>query len=528
MFDYTDNRTPSHADPVWDHGPLSALGPAHLSTFSYSILAEILRRGWFDYYMQLGFEPQPAARLVRQHQGKAYLNLTLSAQLEAVQGIAPLTLRINGQPYPLAATKSGLFSGLLGNRKAKKVWSTVDELVNEAPLIRQKARTWFETVMGLKWSQAEILQVMEQIERVGADSMRLYFAARHNLELGFNEILWALEPASPFPQSLGYASALYQGLGNTQLSNLIESDISSAVLDLAQLARNEGISMPDGKGTAEWSSWLEHGKFKAALTDFTKDHGHRCAGESELKNPRWEEDPNLLLGCVLALANRESTSAVGGVNQTSIQEMMQIVDAKERKNIQVWLDRLPKLFRLQSQALDAFAYILAGSRRWIQAAAQEAMSDGRLQSRDEAFYFQLEELKEMMTGEWNVSNTDEIRARLAERQAEFAQSETNNREQSISSLLIGDQEVHPTRSGLPTSADLGIEVSTPTDLTAIEPTALIAQLLVAGPALKVASVDGGTGTLLPLAGTLVTEGGHLLDPVVAAAYSRGKSVIAEA
>lgn len=526
MFDYTtvdsslSQAQSLHTKTVWAHHPLLAVAPAILTPFSYSIVAEILRRGWFDYQMRIGLEPQPAARLVQQYQGRAYLNLSLTAHLEGAAGIEPLSLQINGIAQTIAPVKSSFLGGILGNRQEKKVWSVVSELESEAQSVRQKAREWLHNVLELKWSQAEILQVMEQIERVGSDSMMLFFAARHNLELGLNHILSALQASAPFPQSLAYARTLFSGFGNTHLANLIESDLSKAVMNLAQLARNEGIEYQDLRNWRDWSDSLPHGKFKAGVAEFLDDYGHRAAGESELRNPRWHEDPTFFIASVLALASRETTGPTSG-NLKGKEELLQAVDAKARKSVQQWLDRFPTLLRLQSQALDAFAYILAGSRRWIQAAAQEAMADGRLTSEDDAFYFALEELKEMMTGERNVSATDEIRTQLAERQAEFDAWQ----EATPGSMLVGDQELDATRSGLPLGADIGVTMDAATSLSYAELGTVYEQLVAAGNTLQVSPLDAGNSSLLPLCNSLIVPHGHLLDPAVAAAWASQKVVV---
>lgn len=519
MFEYSGATNTSLTNQtIWDRNPLSALGPDLLTNFSYSLVAEILRRGWFDYYMRVGIEPQPAARLVRQYQGRAYLNLSLSAKLEADNGIEPLAFLMDGTLQSLAEVKSGFLAGFIGNAKEKKVWSVIAELEGEAQTIRNKAREWHQNVQGLKWSQAEILQVMEQIERVGSNSMTLFFAARHNLELGLNQILWALQGSVPFPQSLAYASALFDGLGNARLSNLIESDISGVINDLAQYARNEEIA--HSGNWANWSETLPHGKFKSAVTEFLEDYGHRAAFESELRYPRWHEDPTQVFDTVLALSNRSAGTSQTGASAKHKDDLLGAIDGKQRKSVQQWLERIPTLLRLQSQALDAFAYILSGSRRWIKAAAVEAMSDGRLAGEDDAFFFALEELKEMMTGERNVSDIEGIQAQIAERKAEFAQWQ----QVTPAPLLVGAQEVASTRSGLPTAADLGIELGdttpVPTDLTNLHQT-----LLTAHGTLSLPQLDAGLSALLPQANGAVVQSGHLLDPAIAAAWASQRVVV---
>jgi hypothetical protein len=54
------------------------------------------------------------------------------------------------------------------------------------------------------------------------------------------------------------------------------------------------------------------------------------------------------------------------------------------------------------------------------AAAKEAGADGRVPQIDDIFFFELEEIKQMMTGEWNISDLDRIHAVCAERKRTYA------------------------------------------------------------------------------------------------------------
>ena len=87
-----------------------------VTPFSYSVLAEIAGRAWYQYFDRLGFDPLPRARVLRQYQGRAYLNVTLSAQRDAEQaGLEPITLRVDGQRFPLCKwEKSGFLAGFKG------------------------------------------------------------------------------------------------------------------------------------------------------------------------------------------------------------------------------------------------------------------------------------------------------------------------------------------------------------------------------------------------------------------------------
>ena len=78
------------------------------------------------------------------------------------------------------------------------------------------------------------------------------------------------------------------------------------------------------------------------------------------------------------------------------------------------------------------------------AAGTEAASDGRLGDFADVFFYELEEVKQMMTGEWNISDQSGIRATAAERKAQAA----TWRASQPGDLLVGDVEVRLAGVGL--------------------------------------------------------------------------------
>ena len=128
MFDYTianaaANAASAQPQTVWSNGSLQPVGAGVLTPFSASVLTELCRRAWFTYYDRLGFDPSPRAQVVRRHRGRVYLNRTLFAQLDADQaGLPPLTLRLNGETFPLAVhEKAGMLAGFKQGRARKRI-----------------------------------------------------------------------------------------------------------------------------------------------------------------------------------------------------------------------------------------------------------------------------------------------------------------------------------------------------------------------------------------------------------------------
>jgi phosphohistidine swiveling domain-containing protein len=188
-----------------------------------------------------------------------------------------------------------------------------------------------------------------------------------------------------------------------------------------------------------------------------------------------------------------------------------------RKQSEQSLQKLGDLYKLQSNALNSLAYIWAGTRRWALAAAREAMVDKRLHSPEEAFLFELEEIKQLMTGEWNVSSLDEIRALTATRQKEQEALQHT----VAPALLVGDEEAQATVPGLPVVAG-----KTKGPLRHWQSTHNLQHATPASGVIAASEyLDSGFALVLPLASAFVAESGTPCDPFAAAAHQWQRPVV---
>ncbi len=514
MIDYslgsstTQGGSPSAGAPIWSRDFLQPLAPGALTPFSASVLHEMAGRSWYSYYDRLGFDPTPKARVVRSVHGRPYFTLTLSAQLDAQHaGLEPPALQIGGAVRPLARwEKPGLLAGLKLGGNARKAAAALQALGREIDAAAPQGQTWLQRVQSMRWSQAEILQIMEEIERVGAATLQLYVVARHNLATAYLRLLSLAEAGAP-AQLLPALTAAMRPAGD-----LVELQIARAVVGLAQAAQ----SLPDvlhflaAGEYAAWATQLPASRFKTGLHELLAAHGHRCAGEGELNNPRWAEDPAPLLAAVAAAVRTGATLPPPlGPDEGSFLNML---DARRRKEAQALLPQLRQCLELQSKALHVHAYTLAGTRIWALAAGREAMTDKRLLAEGDVFFYELEEMKQMMTGEWNISATDNIRATAGRRQQEYQAWQQT----LAGDLLVGDCEAFAAvpggAAGLPGAGGQGrgslVAGVTPASLAKVDG----GRVILAG-----VQADTGWAAALPAAAGIVQAQGSPLDPAAVAA-----------
>jgi pyruvate,water dikinase len=411
-----------------------------LTPFSYSILAEIAGRAWRQHFDALGFDPMPSARILRQYQGCPYLNLTISAQRDAeYAGIEPLTFHLDGQPFPVSKfEKPGFLAGIKHTIAQNRVEHSLKQLAADMGAITQHAQVWYTKILGLRWTQAEVLQIMEEIEAVGVHSFQAFFAARHHLDLSYNRLL-RLATRGGAPANLALVDALFDN--NT---GLVEQALEDKLHSLGQMVAEDesALSWLSAGAYGNWEQTAPD-RLSAAMTELLDVYGHRCADEGETRTPRWQQNPAPLFQHILDAARKRWRPSSPTTRQGASQ-FLETIGPNQRKDAQQWIQKAQQLRILQSQALHAFAFVLAGAHRWALAAARDALVDQRLLAADDVFFFELEEMKRMMTGEWNVSDRGEIQARGSQRQEEFARWQGLA---SVPELLIGETEARCLATG---------------------------------------------------------------------------------
>ena len=504
VIDFTFIASGAEAGPIWGRSLLAPLAPGALTPFTASWLTEVAARAWRLYYGRLDFDLTPRTQVVRLYAGHPYLNLTLAATLDAENaGVTPPSFRVDGQDRPLVLwEKPGFLAGMKLNRGAKKIDDTLRALMQELPAITAKAATWHTRVAGLHWSQAEVLQIMEEIEHVGAAALLPYFAARHNLETAYHRLHgWLGAHTGPAADAL-----IVRALGKT---TTVELELAQHVAHLGQRAAAEPAvrAWLAASHFEDWATTLPSGAFATDLHEFLAHYGQRGLHEGEIAAPRWAEAPDALLVAIRA-CTQDAVPPIAA-SPADPQPLLTAIDAKHRKEAQQIIEQMRTLLTLQSGALHAAAYILAGTRRWALAAGREALVDQRITTLDDIFFYAVEEVKEMMTGEWNVSDRSAIHATAVERrQALAAQRHT-----PPADLLWGDRAATRQSSGLP--AALGAAEG---DIVSEDALAALS----AGAIVLRQQPESAAAILLPAASAFVTAEGSPLDPLCTCARSLGR------
>lgn len=438
LLDYTlPNGLPSGNRAAWSQRFVSPLASDGVTPFSASLLTEVTSRAWFVHYDRLGFEPMPRARVMRQHLGRLYFNLTMSAQREAeCAATEPITLMLNGAAFPICKVESaGFLAGLKATLNERKRRNLLRTLEAELSTLTAQAQEWYGRVSELRWTQADVLQIMEEIEPASVPVFAALLGANLMLAQAVNRMLRAVRGKMAPGQALSLLDAIL-----VQAEGLVESDM---VTRLEQLAGRLA-------GDAAAQEWLQRGEFQAwatapsaalvaGLQEFLTRYGHRALNDGELRTPRWQDDPTPLLNALRALVVDKRSVTPLTTPAQAMQSLSAALDSKQAKSLAEELKQAQQAISVVSHAFNSYAYYLSGARRWALAAGKEAMIDRRLLELGDVFFFEVEEMKEMMTGEWNVSSLAEIQGTAEKRKAQHLLWQ----QAAAPELLIGDTPAEP-------------------------------------------------------------------------------------
>ncbi len=281
------------------------------------------------------------------------------------KALAELTIALWAQPPKKVAHLFAVPAGTaIPSPKSGKVAKAARQLVAELGEGRASLRNWATETQDMIWSQAELLLVMEEIEPYVC------------------EALYDVQQLAV--ACIGSYSQLLALLANSR-------ELKSGPLYLELMG---GLSTPE---MAEIESMAS----ASDLRQWQQQVGHRSELSIELATPRISEisldnltyfkiENGVWNPTQARKRRKQATSAV-------IEQAGLLHRSHMRKAIVLAQDGLVA----HANALDVLDHVLAAVRRWSLAAAEDALRSGLIDSIDEIFWLELEELKQVMTGEWH-------------------------------------------------------------------------------------------------------------------------------
>lgn len=250
----------------------------------------------------------------------------LSAGLSVPYGMMAHLLGLPGAD-PRTEPLSRRLWGILPPPNPGKRWISAYAQAAEALAHVQR---WVRRVLGYRWTQAEVLQVMEEVAPRVGEVLAVHTVAT----LALSDVLYRAPTAQP--------EEVYARLAFPELPTLAPV---------------------------------------VAAKKASEDH------ESSLRLPWGGRSPFEVAAAQDVPREAERISVVLSVPELGAGDDLWTA-------VSAWL-------YVRERAREALAWVTVAIRAWTLAAAAEGMSDGRLQSVADVFLLELEEIKQMMTGEWS-------------------------------------------------------------------------------------------------------------------------------
>ncbi len=394
-----------HPEPVvWSRAAASDLARGLLTPFTWSILSRSAERAVRSHYSAWGVALPAGAPIWRRIDGRAYVNTTaLTAADQAV-----------------TIGEAGGTSGwrLFNRGPDRRQNAALRQQIEKAPATFASVQQWWQRVQAMEWRQATVLQVMEEIEPRAEAVLLVRDYLVTGLGAGRRQLTrWIAEWLPASRDTL--FDELFAGLDGREGWAQYRYDLQW----LTEAARaDEAVAEYLARG--DWQAPLPDGEFAQASSAFVDAYARWADQPLETASPRWAEAPQTLLARLAARlaetpeASLPSPQAARQRRAAAGASVGGQIDAKQRRQFEPVWEQLQQIVDLLPPSREALVTVMATARHWALGAAREAVHDGRLAAAEDVFLLELEELKQMMTGEWN--SPEQVQPTVEQRRAEQA------------------------------------------------------------------------------------------------------------
>lgn len=365
----------------WSRELACDLFPGIASPFAWTFFRDPAEAALRRVLTELGATALPAHALwQRAADGRVYVASTVLAEAgAATHGAAWLGLH-----RPAAPT--GPLARLQAAGAIRRAHGRVTAVAAGVDAEHGRLAQWLAWVHDLPWTQADLLHVMEELEPRATGALHIYFTLRAGLAAAQAALRDHLDDAAPDDAARlhGALCAGTEGLPTVEAAHAL---IAAAHTQPADPGRRQ------------------------ALNRF----GHRGPGEMRPDAARWREHTGLL-DSLAALTPLRTPETIAAQRRAAEAEAEGKLRGRGRPFTEA-LRRARGLAGAADLAWDGLVMVMAVAQRWVQVAAAEALAAQLINRLEDVFFLELEELKQIATGEWHSGDADQVRAEVAGRRA---------------------------------------------------------------------------------------------------------------
>jgi len=417
-------RQMTNDDCEWSRTNFKETMPELPSPLGLSFLEMFMERHIVSPYRRLGCHIPEGVSSVRTFQGRPYINMTLFHSLVAqLRGDPSLLVEQMGGERVMRVPEAHAIGWLAFARAGVVMMAELRKAVRCGPawFAEMKAMATEHRADRLRTVSGE--QIVLRLDAIGQwlDGHELTFATAG----GVSQCLQTL--GGLLPRWLGEDwRALLNGALQGQ-SAVISAQQIVRLAELADLVRRDPNATSwftaEGWNPVEIRHRLEGTDVLRAFDRYLEDYGHRGVGESDVMAPRFADRPELLLALLRTqiLAPTSATPADILQRQTVVRERA-LAEIRARFGWRFnrwaifswWYRRLCRFFALREANRHHLMYYSAAARSLLLRLGEWLVEQGQLSSREDIFYFRIEERAELLAGgsrDWKGV----IQARRAER-----------------------------------------------------------------------------------------------------------------
>ncbi len=240
-----------------------------------------------------------------------------------------------------------------------------------------------------------------------------------------------------------------------------------------------GALRPIRSASRRWRGWVTAGRARFAPTP--------CVGPAHQNySAPWP-------GKASRAGPRRGAAAL---REAALDELRRQLAGGQLRQVEEAAGNLATAMRTADLAWESLTLVMAAAQYWAAAAAKETVAAGMIARLADVLYLELEELKQVATGEWHAGDKEEVQAAVARRMQEAAVAP----EPAVVAPLV----VSPGECDGPLYGGWPGEVLPP-----------------AGAVWMTEGADPGCAAFWPFAGCLITGGGDAWAPGLVAARGLG-------
>lgn len=307
------SRDTTEVDPVWSNVNVGEALPGVVTPLTWSILSGFSESGFRHVLRSVGCSVPKDSNFVGNVRGRVYLNISgLADTLSQLPGITPDILsRLGGGAFP------GLEGGPQGSwlRPLTRSPIVILRLLQGGLSLRpqvdahtrqfEREREHFRNRDLRVLSPGALGKTLRDLERL-LESCGIVLLSCYARLLVHAVILLRTMPMALRSAERDRGAILLQGLFSG-IQGVISAHPAQEMSQIAALAREQPAMVTALRETEQLPRTvgeLPAGEARERLSDFLRQHGHRGPREAELAEPRWNEDPALLLSTLRAMIGR--------------------------------------------------------------------------------------------------------------------------------------------------------------------------------------------------------------------------------